>query len=49
MSKPKRLPHIPGYKYRICKKCGKEWNVSKYDEHGKAYYCPKCEKGRDFR
>ena len=43
MSKPKRLPHIPGHKYRICRKCGYEYNVSKFDDHGKIYYCQWCE------
>lgn len=46
MRKPKRLPHIPGHKYRICRDCGLDWNVSKNDESGKAYYCPKCRKRR---
>ena len=43
MSKPKRLPHIPGHKYRICRKCGYEYNVSIFDTHGKIYYCQWCE------
>lgn len=46
MSKPKRLKHIPGHKYRICRKCGYEYNVSKYDNWGKIYLCPECEKRR---
>jgi hypothetical protein len=46
MSKPKRLPHVSGHKYRICRGCGLDWNVSKNDESGRAYYCPKCERKR---
>lgn len=42
MSKPKRLKHIPGHKYRICRKCDYEYNVSKFDDSGKIYLCPKC-------
>lgn len=38
--------HIPGHKYRICRDCGLDWNVSKYDESGRVYYCPKCRKRR---
>lgn len=29
--------------YRICRDCGKDWNVSKIDPGGKAYICPTCE------
>ena len=47
MSKPKRLPHIPEHKYRICRKCDYEYNVSKYDNWGKIYICPKCRKKSD--
>ena len=36
-----------GYKYRICRKCGKEWNVSVKNKSGKHYICPKCGKGGD--
>ena len=46
MSKPKELKHIPGYKYRICRKCKKEYNVSIFDDSGKIYLCPKC-RGRN--
>lgn len=46
MSKPKRIPHKQGYKYRICRDCDYEYNVSQYDEHGRVYYCPTCEKKR---
>lgn len=46
MSKPKRLKHIPGHKYRICRKCDYEYNVSKFDDSGKIYLCPKC-RGRN--
>lgn len=46
MSTPKRLKHIPGHKYRICRKCDYEYNVSKYDNWGKIYLCPKCRKRR---
>ena len=42
MSKPKRLSHIPGHKYRICRKCDYEYNVSIFDDSGKIYLCPKC-------
>ena len=46
MSKPKRLKHIPGHKYRICRKCDYEYNVSIFDDSGKIYLCPKC-RGRN--
>lgn len=42
MNKPNRLKHIPGHKYRICRKCDYEYNVSKFDNWGKIYLCPKC-------
>lgn len=29
--------------YRICRECGKDWNVSKKDPGGKHYVCPTCE------
>ena len=45
--KPNRLPHIPGHKYRICRKCDYEYNVSKYDNWGKIYICPKCRRKSD--
>ena len=41
---PKPLKHIPGHKYRKCRKRGYEYNVSKYDNWGKIYLCPECEK-----
>ncbi|MBQ3970022.1 MAG: hypothetical protein II685_06035 [Clostridia bacterium] len=46
MSKTKQLKHVPGHKYRICRDCGLDWNVSKNDESGRVYYCPKCRKRR---
>ena len=46
MSKPKHLKHIPGHKYRICRKCDYEYNVSIFDTSGRIYICPKCEKKR---
>ena len=46
MNKPKHLKHIPGHKYRICRKCDYEYNVSKFDDSGKIYICPKC-RGRN--
>ena len=30
------------YKYRICKKCGNEWNVSAKVKGEKHYICPCC-------
>ena len=41
MREPKRKP---GLKYRNCHKCKKEYNVSRFDESGRIYICPKCEK-----
>ena len=41
MREPKR---IPGLKYRSCRKCKNEYNVSRFDESGRIYICPKCEK-----
>lgn len=32
------------YRYRICKKCGKKWNVSVQRQSVKDYICPICEK-----
>ena len=32
----------PRFRYRICRKCGEEWNVSKKDTYP-LYVCPKCE------
>lgn len=29
--------------YRKCRKCGKEWNVSRIDPGEKTYICPTCE------
>ena len=43
MTRPKLLKHIPGHKYRICRKCDYEYNVSLFDDHGKIYYCQYCE------
>lgn len=31
----------PGYKYRLCRKCGKDWNVSA-NTNDQKYTCPKC-------
>lgn len=31
--------------YRVCRRCGKDWNVSRLDPGPKAYVCPIC----DFR
>lgn len=28
--------------YRICRKCGKQVNVSSQEKHGKKYICPRC-------
>lgn len=30
------------YNYRICDKCGKEWNVSKKYPTSQGYICPDC-------
>lgn len=35
------LNHTPGHKYRLCRKCDKEWNVSR-DQNEKVYICPQC-------
>ena len=32
----------PGYKYRLCRVCGEEWNVSVKEPSNRAYICPKC-------
>lgn len=29
--------------YRICRRCGKEWNVSRLDPGEKVYICPVCD------
>ncbi|MBQ6358939.1 MAG: hypothetical protein IJI97_08350 [Clostridia bacterium] len=29
--------------YRVCRRCGKDWNVSRLDPGPKAYVCPICE------
>lgn len=29
--------------YRVCRKCGREWNVSRLDPGEKNYICPTCE------
>lgn len=34
---------IPEYCYRLCKKCGLEWNVSGKYKKIRQYICPKCE------
>ena len=43
MSKTKQLKHVPGHKYRKCRKCKYEYNVSLFDTHGRDYYCQYCE------
>lgn len=35
------MKHREGYSYRICSKCGKEWNVS-IEYRKKSYICPVC-------
>lgn len=30
-------------KYRVCRRCGGEWNVSSKDPGEKNYICPTCE------
>lgn len=35
------MKHREGYSYRICSKCGKEWNVSVKNKDIK-YICPVC-------
>lgn len=32
------------YKYRICKRCNRRWNVSVKSKCGKYYICPMCGK-----
>ena len=32
------------YRYCLCKKCGKEWNVSVLRKSDKEYICPICER-----
>lgn len=34
------------YKYRICKVCGKQWNVSELAKNSKLYICPLCVKSK---
>jgi len=29
--------------YRVCRQCGKKWNVSRLDPGPKAYVCPICD------
>ena len=29
--------------YRTCRRCGKEWNVSRLEPGPKAYVCPICD------
>lgn len=29
--------------FRVCRRCGKEWNVSRLDPGEKVYVCPICE------
>ena len=29
--------------YRICRDCGKDWNVSRIEPGAKHYVCPTCE------
>lgn len=36
-------------KYRICRKCGLQWNVSAIDPGDKIYICPRCERKRERR
>ena len=31
-------------KFRICKRCGLRWNVSRLSDSKRAYICPKCER-----
>lgn len=37
-------PHnrTPGYKYRLCCKCGLEWNVAR-NQNERKYICPYCD------
>ena len=35
--------HKPGYCYRLCKKCGLDWNVSGKYKTIRQYICPICE------
>lgn len=32
-----------GAVYRLCRRCGKEWNVSRIDPGDKVYICPICD------
>lgn len=32
------------YKYRECRKCEKQWNVSRQSKNDKRYICPVCSK-----
>lgn len=34
--------HTPGYKYRLCSKCGLEWNVAR-NQNERKYICPYCD------
>ena len=40
MKKPDRRP---GHIYRLCRTCGKEWNVSATAKPGAKYTCPACD------
>lgn len=33
----------PGFVYRVCRRCGGEYNTSRREPGGKKYFCPRCE------
>lgn len=37
----KNTHRTPGYRYRLCSKCGLEWNVAR-NQNDKKYICPHC-------
>lgn len=36
-------------KYRICRDCGREWNVSRIEPGDKIYICPPCDRVRRLK
>jgi len=38
----KKNDRRPGHVYRLCRKCGLEWNVPATKKYGKKYTCPVC-------
>lgn len=36
-----------GARFRLCRSCGRKWNVSVKNDAGKKYICPQCEKRKN--